>query len=130
MNAIFGIVAGLILGVLLITVAEAWLLALQPPPDHWITARALAYSDWLEALNGRYKLMLLSIWMIAGAGGGMLAAALAGHPGAGWICGLLLAASAFLLTSLVYHPYWLSVLLIISPLIGAVCGSHFVHDER
>lgn len=129
MKVIFGVAAGVVLGVLLIMAAEAWLLMLQPPPDHWYAERPLAYTGWLESLNGRHKLMMLSSWVLAGASGGLLAALIAGHPGGGWICGLLLAASAILLTSLVSHPYWLAALLIVCPLAGAVCGSHFVSDE-
>lgn len=128
-RAIVGVVGGIGLGVLLIMAAEAWLLTLQPPPDSWQLARPQAYTNWLESLNFRHHAMLLAAWTVAGAAGGLLAASLARHPAAGWICGLALAGSAILLTSLVAHPYWLSALLIIAPLAGSVCGSHVVNTS-
>lgn len=107
--------------------AEAWLLTLQPPPDSWELARTQAYTEWLRSLNFRHHAMLLLAWIAAGAGGGLLAGSVAGHPAAGWLCGLALAASSILLTSLVAHPYWLATLLIIAPLVGSICGSHVVN---
>lgn len=119
-RGILAVVAGVLLGVLVIGLVEYLGHALFPPPADIDTNDPADLARLWEVIPIQSKLMVVAAWFLGSLAGACAAIAIARRLLPAWTVGLIIAAMGLWTSQMFPHPPWMVVAALVLPLVAVL----------
>jgi predicted naringenin-chalcone synthase len=117
---VVAVVAGLVVAMLVVMIAEGAGHAIFPPPEGLDITKPEDQARLMEVIPLGAKIAVVVAWFLGATAGAATAMTLGKDAMPGWIVGLVLVALSLVTTQMFPHPLWMMVAAVALPLAGVL----------
>ena len=121
-RTILGLLAGLVVGVVLVGLLEMAGHMIYPPPPGLDPRDPSGMAALVAAMPIGAKIAVVVAWALGALGGALTAGLIARRAWTFWVVGGLLAVAAVYTVLMIPHPVWMRIAAVAAPLLGAWTG--------
>lgn len=123
---IAGLVAGLVVMVLVVALAEGAGHMLYPPPEGLDITRPEDQARLMAVIPLEAKITVVVAWFLGALAGSGVAMAIGRTPLLGWAIGIIMGALSLFTTQIFPHPLWMMIAAVVLPLVAVLVAKKLV----
>ncbi len=123
---IVAIMAGLIVAVVVVGLAEGAGHLIFPPPEGLDATDPTDQARLMEVIPMGAKIAVVAAWFLGALAGAWTAIRIAGRAMSGWIVGLVMVALSAWTTQMFPHPLWMTVSAFVLPLVAVLVAKRLL----
>jgi hypothetical protein len=123
---IAGLVAGLVVMVLVVSLVEGAGHTLYPPPDGLDITRPEDQARLMAVIPLEAKIAVVAAWFLGALAGSAVAMAIGRTPLLGWAIGIIMGALSLFTTQMFPHPLWMMIAAVVLPLVAVLVAKKLV----